>query len=104
MKYKEMEDLVKNIIENELDKVQLYKEIEFEKEEEQILLKKEIDIKYKRLLSKLNEEGQEDLREYEDLLLDKRCEVSRFYYNEGVRAGLTDLNFLHDIVNLYTLL
>lgn len=104
MKYEEMKNLVENIIENELNKVQLYKEIEFEKEEGQVFLEKDIENRHKKLLSKLNEDGQKELREYEDLLLNKRCEISRFYYNEGVRAGLTDLDFLHDIVNSYTLL
>lgn len=101
MKYEEKKDLINNIIENEFKHIQEYQERNFEETDEEYLKDNEI------LMNLLNEiyenipkEYQALFRKYDDAVINAWINLCRFYFKEGVKAGLDNLKFLNSIKNV----
>lgn len=98
MDLEKMTKLIENIVENEFKHIQKYKERKFtDTNKEQI----ELEEKSKEVLEKLREGMSAEykllLEEYWAALFSETISYCRFYFKEGVRVGLTDINFLNDI-------
>ena len=98
MNLEKMTKLIENIVENEFQHIQKYKERNFtDTNKEQI----ELEEKSKEVLEKLREGMSAEykllLEEYWAALFSETISYCRFYFKEGVRVGLTDINFLNDI-------
>lgn len=99
MKYEEKMRLINNIIDNEFQHLQMKEEIEFvENDEEQ----KELAVATRKAFEVIRNMDEEN--KYWKVIDDIDCAQSnewinlcRFYFKQGVAAGLTNLNFLNDI-------
>lgn len=105
MKCEEIQKIATSIIENEFKHVQEFKERNYADND---IKQKELIRKAEELFKKINE-GMP--AEYQDLLDDfyaavtiEWIEYCRFYFKEGVVAGLTNLKFLADIEGLVNLI
>lgn len=98
MEYKEITKLINNVIENEFNHVQEYREREFmDTDKEQIKLNEASEKLFKQLLEGIPEEYKEQLNDYNDALLNEWTNLCIFYFKAGAAAGLTNLQFLKDI-------
>lgn len=98
MNYENKRKLVKNIIENEFNHVQSSREGVFAETnlEQEQLNKTSTDILNK-LRDSLSKEQEVLLMDLEEAISDEWINLCRFYFEEGVRAGLVNLEFLKDI-------
>lgn len=98
MKYEEIVKLINNVIENEFNHVQEYREREFtDTDKEQIKLKEASEKLFEQLLEGISEEYKDQLNDYNDALLNEWTNLCIFYFKAGAAAGLTNLQFLKDI-------
>lgn len=98
MKYEEMKDLINNIIENEFNHVQEYREKEFTNEdEEQLKLEKISRNLLNELYKNIPKECHGLLGGFDDAVTNVWLNLCMFYFKEGVRAGVANLNFLKSI-------
>lgn len=98
MNYEKMCKLIDGIIENDFNKVQEFKEVEFvDKDTEQQQLNKVSSELMDKLMETLSEEQKDLLDKLDEALSSEWINLCRFYFKEGVSAGLTNLNFLNDI-------
>ena len=98
MKYEEARNLIGNIVENEFEHVQEYKEREFlDTDKEQIKLNKGSEKLYKQLLENVPKEYRSLLDDYIDVASYELINMCRFYFKEGIRAGVGNLNFVKEI-------
>ena len=101
MKYEEMKDLINNIIENEFNHVQEYREKELTNEDEEQLKLEETSKKlFEELYKNIPEECQGLLVDYCDAVTNVWLNLCMFYFKEGVRAGVYNLNFLKSIKHI----
>lgn len=101
MKYEEMKDLINNIIENEFNHVQTYEERNFsDTDEEQLKLEETLKKLFEELYKNIPKEFHGLLGDFDDAVTDAWTNFCRFYFKEGVRAGLVNLNFLKSIENI----
>lgn len=98
MNYEKTRELVKNIIENEFEHIQTSRESLFEEKDlEQKELNKTTQEVFEELRSSLSKEQEELLFDLEFAICDEWINLCRFYFREGVRAGLINLEFLKTI-------
>ena len=95
MNYEKTRELVKNIIENEFEHVQSLRESEFE---ERDLIQKQLTQTsreiFEELRGSLSEEQEKLLFDLEFAITDEWTNFCRFYFKEGIKAGLVNLKFL----------
>lgn len=98
-------ELVSNIVEREINLIQETKELEFERnDKEQLKLCNKSDELYKKLEDALTgEEDKQLLDSYYGACISEWTNLCRFYFREGLKAGLTDLKYLKEH-GLYTLI
>ena len=98
-------ELVSNIVEREFSLIQETKELDFERtDKEQSKLCNKSDKLYKKLEDVLT--GEEDKQLLDVLygaMVNECIGLCNFYFKEGLKAGLTDLNYLKEH-ELYTLI
>lgn len=98
MNYKKISGLVEGIIESEFSNVQEFRELSFSsKDLNQNELDKEVLRKWDKLNGSVLEEQKELIDELETALANKWINMCKFYFTEGVGAGLSNLKFLNDI-------
>lgn len=98
MKYEEARNLIENIIENEFNHIQDYREREFtDTDREQMELVKESERLFEQLFENIPKEYRELLNDYSNAMLCDWVNMCRFYFKEGVAAGTTNLKFLSEI-------
>ena len=97
MNLQDTKKLINNVIENEFMHIQETKELNDRNKDSRRVEQsnKMIEI-LDRLLEGASEDQKKMLREYESLVTDELCDYSRYYFKEGVRAGITNLGFLKD--------
>ncbi len=97
MKYEEMRKLIENIIENEFMHISKCDEKSFlDTDKEQIELSETSDNLLKQLHENIPEECQKLLNDYSNAVLYEWVNICRFYFEKGVVAGTTNLEFLKD--------
>lgn len=105
MSYKKNEKLVDSIMENEFQHVLEYKEKEFrESDKEDIRLTKIADEMIQNLVKDMPKEKQSQLDKYDAASNAEWVNLCRFYFQEGLRAGLTNLEFMKNIENIHLIL
>lgn len=101
MNIKNIENIVNGIVENEFNHVQETLEADFENEN--------LEYKQQELITKVirealkkdtTEEQQRLIRELENSISAEWIELCRFYFREGLRAGLSNLKFLKEIEHI----
>lgn len=101
MNIKNIENIVNGIVENEFNHVQETLEADFENEN--------LEYKQQELITKVirealkkdtTEEQQRLIRELEDSISSEWIELCRFYFREGLRAGLSNLKYLKEIEHI----
>ena len=101
MRYEEMKDLINNIIENEFNHVQEYREKEFLSEDKEQLQLSETSRKlFNELYKIIPKDYQHLLSDFDDIVVNLWVNICMFYFKEGVRAGLDNLNFLKSIESI----
>ncbi|WP_349818092.1 MULTISPECIES: hypothetical protein [Clostridium] len=105
MNYKKMKNIVDGIVENEFIHIPNIEETYFENENFKYKQKQLATKSIKEVLKlDTTEEQQRLIRELEDSISDEWLELCRFYFREGVRAGLGSLKFLNEIDDVGTIL
>lgn len=98
MKYDEAKKIVDGIVENEFIHIQRFSENDFAKEN---LEYKENLVQtyslYKKLENGMTEEQKDLLDELHSFMVFESVNLSKFYFKEGLRAGLCNLKFLNEI-------
>ena len=98
MKSEKVVALVNGIVENEFEHIQTNLEKDFaERNEEQQQLNKTAREIFEELRSSMSEEQEELLLDLEFAITDEWTNICRFYFKEGLRAGLNNLKFLNEI-------
>ena len=101
MNIKNIENIVNGRVENEFNHVQETLEADFENEN--------LEYKQQELITKVirealkkdtTEEQQRLIRELENSISAEWIELCRFYFREGLRAGLSNLKFLKEIEHI----
>lgn len=90
--------IVNGIIDNEFDHIQEYSELDFTKtniDYRQANLMTEII--HKALMKDMTEKQRDLLDEFYSSLIGEATELCRFYFREGLKSALTNLNFLKEI-------
>lgn len=97
MNFEQLKKLVDNILENEYTHA-LNEDLggmkDFDKYQ---ALKESINTLRNSITKNLSKEQKETLITFEDLLFELNEMENKFYFNNGVRAGLVNLKFLNDI-------
>lgn len=105
MNIKNIENIVNGIVENEFNHVQETLEADFENEN--------LEYKQQELITKVirealkkdtTEEQQRLIRELENSISAEWIELCRFYFREGLRAGLSNLKFLNEVDGIEVIL
>lgn len=98
MEYKEMRRLIENIIENEFKHIQDCRERKFiDTDKEQIELTEESEKLFKQLFENVPKEYRNLLNDYSNAMLCEWVNMCRFYFKEGVTAGISNLEFIKKI-------
>lgn len=97
MNFEQLKKLVDNILENEYAHAlneDLGRMKDFDKYQS---IKEAINTLRNSIMKNLSKEQKETLITFEDLLFELSEMENEFYFNNGVRVGLVNLNFLNDI-------
>lgn len=98
MKYEEIKKLAENIIENEFQHIQENGERNFiDTDKEQIELAGESERLFKELFDNTHKEYQKLLDDYYSAVTTEWVNMCRFYFKEGVKAGVSNLEFIKEI-------
>lgn len=98
MNYEKLCKLIYGVIESEFGNVQKFRERNFsDKDKEQQKLENKSSELMDKLMGTLSEEQKDLLDELDGALTNVWINFCRFYFKEGVAAGLTNLKFLNDI-------
>lgn len=98
MRYNEVRKIIDGIVENEINHIQQYGEVEFVHEDiEQKELNKTTREIFEKLKDSLSEEQQELLFNLETAITTEWTNLCMFYFREGLRAGVCNLKFLSEI-------
>lgn len=104
MKFEQVEKLINGIVENEIRHIANEQEVEFTNEnQEYINQKKNTNDIYNALKNQLTEEQQYLLNDLMDSTAIEWILLNKFYFKEGLRAGLSNLKFLNELDNSYLL-
>lgn len=90
-------NVIENVIDNEINIIQM------EQEDTSTNLRDNIIKYYENLFNKLDSEGQKLLSELESLMIEERVISEKNYFEKGLKAGLSNLNFLKDLGAQYIL-
>lgn len=105
MNIKNIENIVNGIVENEFNHTSDISASDFENEnfeyKQKVLMTKAIR---EALKKDTTEEQQRLIRNLEDSISSEWVELCRFYFREGLRAGLSNLKFLNEIDNIECIL
>lgn len=105
MDYEKINELIKGIIENEFEHIQLYKEKNFsENDIEQKKLTSATDLLFEKLINDVPEEYRDLLENFYGAMAVEWNNYCRFYFKEGLRAGFTNLKFLESIKSIGSIL
>lgn len=97
MKYEEMKKLINNVMENEFNHVQEYQERKFtDTDKEQLELTETSERLFEKLCEGMPKEYQKLLDEYYSAVGSEWVNLCMFYFKEGVKAGVNNLEFLND--------
>ncbi|WP_195954459.1 hypothetical protein [Clostridium tertium] len=98
MNYEKICELIKGIIENEFNHIQEFKEVKFtDEDEEQKVYENNTRELFDKLNVSLTKEQQNILDDFDAAVTNEFVNLCRFYFKEGIAAGLTNLNYLNDI-------
>lgn len=101
MNYKKMKNIVDGIVKNEFRHIQETLEKEFtDTNLDYRQNRSATEGIYKALEKDTTEDQQRLIGELEDSISNEWIELCRFYFREGLRAGLEDLKFLNEINNI----
>lgn len=89
--------VIENILENEINAINM------EQDDYNTSLNKDIVKCYKELSSKLDPGDQKLLLELESLMIREKADSEKSYFEKGLKAGLTNLNFLKELGAQYIL-
>ena len=105
MDYEKLKNIVNGIVENEFNHVQETLEADFENEnleyKQKVLMTKAIR---EALKKDLTQEQRRLIGEFEDSISSEWVELCRFYFREGLRAGLSNLKFLNEVDGIEVIL
>lgn len=98
MKYEQTKKIIDGAIENEFNHVQEFRETHFSEtnKEQNLLHKTSIELMDK-LMKRLTKEEQYLLSDFSDVIVTEWTNLLRFYFREGVKAGLINLKYLNEI-------
>lgn len=105
MKFNQVTKIVDGIVENEFRHVQEFLEEDFE--DNDLEYKKEsamTQLLYKKLEEGMTEEQKDLLDKLDCSMTLKSTSLCRFFFKEGLRAGLSNLKFLNEIEYIKTIL
>ena len=103
MKYEQIRKVINGVIENEFKNVNEFKEPYFSDiDKEYIRLDENSSKLMEELIDTLSEEQQNMFNNFESAFIEQWKNILRFYFKEGVRAGLTNLKFLDEIDHIGT--
>ncbi|MDC4241289.1 hypothetical protein NE398_14115 [Clostridium tertium] len=98
MNYEKMCELIKGIIESEFTNVQEFREEKFaDRDIEHKQLNQTSAGLMDKLMETLSEEQKDLLNELDSAIACEWVNLCRFYFHEGVAAGLSNLKFLENI-------
>lgn len=98
MNYEKLCALLKEIIENEFNHIQEFKEAKFaDEDEEQKVYETNTRELFDKLKVSLTKEQKNLLDDIDAAIANEWINLCRFYFKQGVLAGLTNLNYLNDI-------
>lgn len=101
MNIKNIENIINGIVENEFKHVQETLEVDFEnKNTEYKKNRLTTETIHKALEKGTTEEQQRLIGKLEDSISSEWIEICRFYFREGLRAGLSNLKFLKEIEHI----
>ena len=93
--------IVNGIVSNEIEHIQEHSELDFTKTNiDYRQAKLMTEIIYKSLLKDMTEKQRALLNELLSSLNNETIELYKFYFSKGLKAGLTNLNFLNEIDNI----
>ncbi|WP_343009821.1 hypothetical protein [Clostridium celatum] len=105
MNYENIVNIVDGIVENEFRHIQETLEKDFTDTNLDYKQNTLITEKLNKALEKETTEDQQRLiRELEASILNEWIELCKFYFREGLRAGLSNLKFLNEIDNVEVIL
>lgn len=105
MNYEEICKVIDGIIENEVRHIEFFKECEFCKNDKyQKELTQSVNQLTGKLIVTLSDEQRKVFDELFGLLVCENVNLQKFYFREGLRAGLTDLSFLNEIKQIENIL
>lgn len=96
MNYEKLCTLLKGIIENEFNHIQEFKEAKFIDKEQKVDENNTREL-FDKLKVSLTKEQQNILDDFDAAVTNEFVNLCRFYFKEGIVAGLTNLNYLNDI-------
>lgn len=98
MNYEEICKVIDGIIENEVKHIESFKEREFCKNDKyQKDLTQSVNKLTGKLITTLSDEQRKVFDDLFSLLVCENANLQKFYFREGLRAGLTDLSFLNEM-------
>ncbi|MDY4605862.1 hypothetical protein [Clostridium tertium] len=98
MNYEKICGLVEGIIKSEFNHVQEFKETSFiDKDREQKINAENTRKLFDKLNISLTEDQQDLLNDFDAAIAAEWINLCKFYFEEGLRAGLTNLKFLNHI-------
>lgn len=98
MEFDKVTKVIDGVIENEFRHIQDFEEKDFTDNDLEYKKESEMTLSlYKKLENGLTEEQKELLDELYSSFDNEMVELCRFYFKEGLRAGLSNLKFLSDI-------
>lgn len=101
MNYEKIRKLINGIIESEFSHVQMFKERDFTDKDtmQKGLYKTSVELMDK-LIETLSEEQKDILNDLDAAICNEWINLLKFYFKEGIVAGLTKLKYLNEIDNI----
>lgn len=98
MNIQETKKLIDNVIENEFEHIQEYKEVDdLNKDQVRKEQAEKVSKLFSDLLDSIPKEYAKQVENFYDQVIHEWSCYCRYYFKEGVRAGITNLNFLEDV-------
>lgn len=96
MNFKEMKTLLNNVITNEFNHVQTKSFEDMDNLKEYKKISDDASKILELLTQNLSKQDLDLVDNLQSKIIEQMCLESRYYFKEGVRAGMTNLNFLAD--------
>lgn len=105
MEFDKVTKVIDGVVENEFRHIQEFKEKDFADNDLEYKKKSEMtQLLYKKLEEGMTEEQKDLLDKLYSSMILEGVSLGRFYFKEGVRAGLTNLKFLDEIECIGTII